>query len=60
MGWGTAVGEALRIVTDWLLNPVRKVKKMEEERQEAMGKARDLGYGNDAKKLKDHIDGFPR
>jgi predicted Zn-dependent peptidase len=60
MGWGTAIGEALRLVTDFLLDPKRKAKRLEEEKQQALREARETAYGDDAKKLEDRINQLPK
>lgn len=59
MGWGTAIGEALRILNSWLLDPKRKAKKLEEEKQEAFRKAKELAHGKDEKALENHIRHLP-
>ena len=59
MGWGTAIGEALRIVTDWLLNPKRKAKKLEDQKQEAFEKVQEIAHGDDEKAMQDHIGNLP-
>lgn len=59
MGWGTAIGEALRLVTGYLLDPKRKAKKAEDQKQQALNKAKELAHGSDEKALEDHISNLP-
>ena len=59
MGWGTAIGEALRVFTGWWLDPKRKAKKAEDEKQQALQKAKELAHGEDEKALEKHINQLP-
>lgn len=59
MGWGTAIGEAFKIFNSWFLDPRRKAKSKEEEKQDALKKAEELAHGENEKTLSDHIDSLP-
>jgi len=59
MGWGTAIGEALRIVTDWWLDPLRKAKGREKDKEKAFEKAKEIAHGKNEKALEDRIRNLP-
>lgn len=59
MGWATAIGEALRLINSWLLSSRRKSKNLEEEKQKALRRAKELAYGDDEKALERHIGALP-
>jgi len=59
MGWGTAIGEALKLFNSWFLDPLRKTKLREKEKQDVLKKVEKLACGDDEKALSDHINNLP-
>ena len=62
MGWTsifTVIGEGLKFLNDNVFTSRRRAKKLEEEKQEALRKAKGLAYGKNEKALEDHIGNLP-
>jgi hypothetical protein len=62
MGWGaifTAIGETFKFLNENVFTAKRRAKKLEEEKQEAFRKAKELAHGDDEKALENHIRNLP-
>ena len=62
MGWTsifTVVGEGLKFLNDNVFTSQRRAKKLEEEKQEALRKAKELAHGKNEKALEEHIRNLP-
>lgn len=62
MGWSsvfTAIGEAFKFLNDNLFTAKKRAKSLEEEKQEAMRRAKELAHGDDEKALEEHIRNLP-
>ena len=62
MGWTsifTVVGEGLKFLNDNVFTSLRRAEKLEEEKQEALRRAKGLAHGDDEKALEKHINDLP-
>jgi hypothetical protein len=62
MGWAsifTVIGEGLKFINDNVFTSRRRAKKLEEEKLDALRKAKELAHGDDEKALENHIRNLP-
>ena len=59
MSWATIIGEGLKLFNSWFLDPLRKAKQKEKEKQDAIDKDKELAYGEDENAMEDRINNLP-
>jgi len=55
----TVIGETFKFLNDNIFTAKRRAKNLEEEKQEALKRAKGLAYGDDEKALEEHINRLP-
>ena len=55
----TVIGEGLKFLNNNIFTSQRRARKLEEEKQEALRRAKELAYGKNEKALEDHISNLP-